>query len=202
MMKGKGSPILVMLGLVFLGGWSARAEPPVTLSTDEITEEDGSGIPSLRQPPLGHVTDNEQVLQGDHEVMHQDGSDTHHHDSTAGEHMMDAEGDHDVIHQGGAEAHHHDSTAGEHMMSAEGMGSHSEDMLGPMGDGNVEHARMHEAGPMGESDGAMMNGNARGQAESTMGPTGGGVSEMSRRGGGMMGGGEARNSAGGMHGGH
>ncbi|MHC4180851.1 MAG: hypothetical protein ACYSWU_25405 [Planctomycetota bacterium] len=226
MMKGKGSPILMVVGLVFLGGWSARAEPPVTRSTDEITEEDGPGIPGSQQPPLEHVTNHEQGLQGNHEVMHQGGSgtkqhdsDEHHHDSAAGEHMASAEEDHEVMHQDGSgtnqrdsDAHHHDSAAGEHMTGAEGTGSHSEDMVGPVGDGNVEHSRMHEAGMMGEPNGGMMSGNERRQAESMMGPAGGAVSEMSRRrdGGmmegrsreGMMGGGRAGSSSGGMHGGH
>jgi hypothetical protein len=152
-MKGKGSAILMTLGLVFSGGWSARAEPPVTLSADEITEEEDSGAPSLRQPPPGNVMDHEQGLQENHVVVHQDISDTHHHGSTAGEHMM----------------------------GAEGVGSHSEDLVGPMGNGNVEHSRMHDAGTMGEPDRGIMGGGPRE---------------------GMMGSGAARDSAGGMHGSH
>jgi hypothetical protein len=132
MVKGMASSILVMVGLVFFGGWSARAEPPIALRADEITEEDGPGIPSSRQPPLEHVVNNEQGLQEDQEVMHQDGPGTHEHNSDT--------------HQHGADAHQHDSGTGEHMTGAEGMGSHSEEMVGPMGDGNVEHSRMHKAG--------------------------------------------------------
>jgi hypothetical protein len=144
MVKKIASSILVTVGLVFLGGWSARAEPPIALRADEITEEDGPGIPSSRQPPLEQVVNHEQGLQENHEVTHQDGPDT-------GDHNSDT-------HQHGTDTHQHDSAAGEHMTGAEGMGRHSEDMVGPMGDGNVEHSRMHEEGTMGEAGGGMHGG--------------------------------------------
>jgi hypothetical protein len=180
MMKGKGSPILVMVGLVFLGGWSARAEPPVALSTDEITQEDGSDIQGSRPPFPEHARTHEQELQEDHEAVHQHDAGTHEHD---------------------ADTHQHDSGTGEHMMGAEGMGSHSEDMVGPMGDGKVEDSRMPEAGAMGEPDGGMMSGNARGQAESMMGTAGGAVPGMHHDDR-MMGGGTEGNHGGRMRGGH
>ena len=114
MVKGMASPILVMVALVFLGGWSARAEPPIALRADEITEEESSGT-------------------------HEHNSDTHQHD---------------------ADAHQHDSDTGEHMTGAEGKGSHSEEMVGHMGDESVEHPRVHEAGAMGEHEGMMGGGKA------------------------------------------
>ena len=103
-MKGKGSPILVMVGLVFLAGWSATAEPPATLGTDEIKQEDGSGIGGSRPPSPEHAKTHEQELQEDHEALHQHDAGTHEH---------------------GADTHQHDSGAGEHMTGSEGMDSHS-----------------------------------------------------------------------------
>jgi hypothetical protein len=167
MVKGMARPILVMVGLVFFGGWSVRAEPPIALRDDEMAEEDGPGISSSRQTDLGHVMNHEQELQGNHEAMRQGGPGTHEHDSDT--------------HQHGADAHQHDSDTGEHMTDAEGMGSHSEDMVGPTGDGNVENSRMHDSETMGEPGGGMTSGRSHE---------------------GMMGGGKAGNSAGGMHGGH
>jgi hypothetical protein len=137
-MKGKRSPILVMLILLSLSVWSARAEPPVTLSTDqiaqedatlgadEIKQEDGSGIRGSRPPSPEPARTLEQELQEDHEAAHQrdagaheHGADTHQHDSGAHEH--------------GADTHQHESGTGEHVTGAEEMGSHS---------------RMHEMGRM------------------------------------------------------
>ncbi len=194
MVKGMASPILVMVGLVFLGGWSARAEPAIALRADEITEEDGPGVPSSRQALPERVVNHEQGLQEDHEVIHQDGPGTHDHNSDT--------------HQHGADAHQHDSGTGEHMTGVEGMGSHSEEMVDSMGDGNVEHSRMHEAGTMGEPAGGIMSGNTRDQgepmtdvegtgshSEEMVGPMGNGNEEYSRMhesgamsepGGGMM----------------
>ncbi len=199
MVKGMASPILVMVGLVFLGGWSARAEPAIALRADEITEEDGPGVPSSRQALPERVVNHEQGLQEDHEVIHQDGPGTHDHNSDT--------------HQHGADAHQHDSGTGEHMTGVEGMGSHSEEMVDSMGDGNVEHSRMHEAGTMGEPAGGIMSGNTRDQGEPMTEPAGGAVPEMRHRRNsdemmpghsheGMMGDGEAGNPAGGMRSDH
>jgi len=123
MMKGTGSAILVMVGLLFLAGWSARAEPPATLGTDEIKQEDGSGIGGSRPPSPEHARAHEQELQEDHEAVHQ-------HDAGTHEHGADT-------HQHDSGAHQHDSGTAEHRTGSEGMDSHSgvHDM-GGMREGN------------------------------------------------------------------
>lgn len=125
-MKGKASPILVMVGLVFSGGWSARADPLVTLSTDEIKQEDAAGIRASRRPSPEHTRTHEQELQGDREAVHQHDSDTHEHGADTHQHDSGT-------HQHGADTHEHGSDTGEHMTDAEEMDS---------------HPRMHETGRM------------------------------------------------------
>ena len=122
MMKGRLSPMLVIVGLLFLGGWSVRAEPPVTLGTDEITQEDAA---------LG-TDEIEQEIQEDHEAVHQ-------HDTAEHEHGADTP-------QHDADTHQHDSGTGEHTQGSEGMGDHSRmHDMGRMGDGTKgDHGgRMH-----------------------------------------------------------
>ncbi len=166
MLKRTGRPILVMVGLVFLGGWSAKAEPPATLSTDEVTQEDatlgteeieqedGSGTRGSRTPSPEYARTHEHELQEDREAVHQHGADTHeksadwrHHDSATDHPEADTRHPDSDMHQRDADTHRHDSGTGEHTKDAEGMGSHS---------------GMHEMGRMGSAAEGNHGGRMRG----------------------------------------
>jgi len=162
-MKGKRNSILVMVGLLSLSGWSARAEPPVAPSAGEITREDatlgsagirpdvGSGTRGSRTPSPEQPGTHEPQLHEHHEAVHRHDLGTHAH---------------------GADTLQHDD-AGEHMAGSEGMGSHLGDMVGPMGEKNVEQSRAHESARRGEPAEETTSGNASGQGKSMMGPAGG-----------------------------
>lgn len=209
MMKGRTSLALVMLGLVSWIGWSASAEPPDTPRSDAMTQEDAMIVsgdaaredrPSIRderphspehtgtrEPGLG---ENQEATHEGNVGTHQHGADTDRHGSGAHEHESATE-------------HHHSGTS-EDTAGGEGMGRHSKDVVGPTGEHNVDHSRMHETGTMEETAKETTSGNASAQDESTMGPTGGMAGDAAPRmhhDDGMMGSGTEDDHGGRMHGG-
>jgi hypothetical protein len=168
-MNGKGRSILVMVGVVSLSGFVARAELPfsVTLTAHEITPEeavlsshDKGSVPRLAQnagerlsgsSPASsmHQTQATQgVLHGSSEAP-APGLDAGIPDSqeppaeATRMHEPKLEGDHDTDH----DAHQHDSGSSEHMMGAEDqpehMTRHTGETRGPSDDMN---GHMDDAG--------------------------------------------------------